>query len=58
VFSTDDLADVGVDEGTPVAESYGDHAQNRFTGRIGRITIEVGPAGSAPDLTNAKQGIE
>jgi len=39
IFSVDDLADVGVDLGTPVAD-YGE--SSRFRGRIEKITIEVG----------------
>jgi len=58
IFSVDDLADVGVDEGTPVVESYGDHTKNRFGGRIQKITIDVGPLASEPDLTNAKKSSE
>jgi arylsulfatase len=38
IFSVDDLADVGVDLGTPVAD-YGD--SSRFTGAIESVTIEV-----------------
>jgi len=39
VFSSDDGADVGVDEGTPVTEDYKER-DNAFTGRIGKITVE------------------
>jgi arylsulfatase len=38
IFSVDDLADVGADLGTPVAD-YGE--SSRFTGSIGAVTIEV-----------------
>lgn len=38
IFSVDDLADIGVDEGTPVA-SYG--ASSKFTGKIEKIKIEI-----------------
>jgi arylsulfatase A-like enzyme len=37
VFSVDDLADVGVDEGTPVA-NYG--ASSKFNGKIGKVILE------------------
>jgi arylsulfatase A-like enzyme len=37
IFSVDDLADVGIDEGTPVAD-YG--PSSTFNGRIGKVTIE------------------
>lgn len=40
VFSADEGADVGVDEGTPVTEAYPPR-NNRFTGRIHKVTIEV-----------------
>jgi arylsulfatase len=38
IFSVDDLADVGLDEGTPVAK-YG--ASSKFNGKIEKVTIEV-----------------
>ncbi len=38
IFSGDDMADVGVDEGTPVAD-YG--TTSKFNGKIGKVTIEV-----------------
>lgn len=38
IFSVDDLADVGIDEGTPVAD-YG--KSSKFNGKIGKVTIEV-----------------
>lgn len=37
IFSVDDLADIGVDEGTPVTD-YG--KSSKFNGKIGRVTIE------------------
>lgn len=37
LFSVDDLADIGLDEGTPVAD-YGQ--SSRFTGKIGYVTME------------------
>ena len=37
IFSVDDLADIGVDEGTPVAD-YG--ADSNFTGKINKVKIE------------------
>lgn len=37
VFSVDDLADIGIDEGTPVAD-YG--ASSKFSGKIIKVTIE------------------
>ncbi|MEQ8712493.1 MAG: arylsulfatase [Cyclobacteriaceae bacterium] len=38
VFSVDDLADVGMDEGTPVANYSG---SDKFTGKIEKVVIEV-----------------
>jgi hypothetical protein len=38
IFSGDDMADVGVDEGTPVAD-YGPSA--KFNGKIQKVTIDV-----------------
>jgi len=40
MFSADEAADVGVDEGTPVTEAY-TAAGSRFTGRIRTVTVEV-----------------
>jgi arylsulfatase len=37
IFSVDDLADVGTDDGTHVAD-YG--ASAKFTGKITRVTLE------------------
>ena len=38
-FGIDESADVGVDENTPVFPAY--HGRDRFTGKIGSITIET-----------------
>jgi len=38
IFSVDDLADIGIDEGTPVAD-YG--PSSKFTGKIDKVKIEV-----------------
>lgn len=40
VFSADEGADVGVDEGTPVTEAYKE-GDNKFTGKIHSVTIEL-----------------
>jgi len=40
MFSADEAADVGVDEGTPVTEAY-TAAGSRFTGRIRKVTVTV-----------------
>jgi arylsulfatase A-like enzyme len=42
LFSADEGADVGMDEGTPVTEDYKDH-QNKFTGKILKVTIDTSP---------------
>jgi arylsulfatase len=41
VFSADETADVGEDDATPVTEDYKER-DNKFTGKIRRITIELG----------------
>ena len=40
IFSADDAADVGVDEGTNVSSAYEQH-ENKFTGKIEKVTIDV-----------------
>ncbi len=40
MFSLDDAADVGVDEGTPVSDDYRSEGSH-FTGRIRKVTIDV-----------------
>jgi arylsulfatase A-like enzyme len=40
IFSADEGADVGVDEGTPVT-TYASGGNGRFTGKIGGVTVEV-----------------
>ncbi|WNM63588.1 arylsulfatase [Candidatus Nitrospira neomarina] len=41
VFSADEGADVGLDEGTPVIENYGIPAPYRFNGTIKQVTIDL-----------------
>ena len=48
MFSGDDGADVGMDEGTPVSEEYAVPAI--FTGTIGKVTIDIQPV-PAKDAT-------
>jgi arylsulfatase len=43
IFSADETADVGIDNQTPVAQGIGIGVETKFTGRIDRITLEVGP---------------
>ncbi|MGC8640291.1 MAG: hypothetical protein ACP5XB_10495, partial [Isosphaeraceae bacterium] len=40
IFSADEGADVGVDEGTPVTDDYKER-DNRFTGKINKVTVEL-----------------
>jgi arylsulfatase len=40
LFSGDEGADVGVDEGTPVTEGY-TARDNKFTGKIHSVTIDL-----------------
>ena len=40
VFSVDDAADVGVDEGTKVSSAYKER-DNKFTGKIEKVLVEV-----------------
>jgi len=40
VFSADEGADVGIDEGTNVSSAYPQHG-NRFTGRIDKVVVET-----------------
>src|SRR5271167_1254407 len=44
LFSADEGADVGVDDGTPVTEDY-TGTDNRFTGKIDHVTIDLQPIG-------------
>jgi arylsulfatase len=47
MFSADETADVGIDLGTPVVEAIGAERASKFTGRIGKVTVEVKDAGPA-----------
>ena len=40
-FSIDDAADVGIDDGTPVASGIGERGKTRFTGKIAKVTVEL-----------------
>ena len=42
IFSADETADVGIDDGTPVVESVGHGARSKFTGKILKLTVAVG----------------
>jgi hypothetical protein len=49
MFSADETADVGIDLGTPVVEAIGSEERSRFTGWIGKVTIEVRDANAKAD---------
>jgi arylsulfatase len=53
IFSVDDAADVGMDEGTPVIEDY-QPRDSKFTGTIKKVVVEVGAMG-AGDKAAAKK---
>ena len=57
LFSLDDAADVGMDEGTPVTEEYTSSAST-FTGTILKITIDVKAMGAGEEAAAAKAGAE
>ena len=40
IFSADDAADVGEDEGTNVSSAYKIH-DNKFTGKIAKVRVDV-----------------
>ena len=43
MFSADEGADVGLDAETNVSPDYKQGIANKFTGKIRKVTIEVGP---------------
>lgn len=47
IFSGDEGADVGEDGETPVIEDYGIPAPYRFTGKIGKVTVDLTPMPTA-----------
>ena len=53
MFSADEGADVGADEGTPVTEAY--KVPFKFTGKIGKVTIELKDDAKTADLDEAEQ---
>ncbi len=54
VFSADEGADVGIDDGTPVSNDYQAGEPSKFTGKIRKVTIELKP-GPAPDAKDAER---
>ena len=51
-FSADEGADVGQDGETPVSDDY-EEGDNKFTGKIKEVVIEVGPMKLATAERNA-----
>ena len=41
IFSADEGADVGIDDGTPVSEDYKAGEESKFTGKINKVTVEL-----------------
>jgi arylsulfatase len=55
LFSADEGADVGEDGETPVSDDYKE-GNNAFTGKIQKVTVEVGPVKlSAADDENLEK---
>jgi len=57
LYSLDDAADVGMDEGTPVTEDY-KPSDSAFTGKILKVTVDVKPMGEGVKAEAAKAGAE
>ena len=43
IFSADEGADVGIDDGTPVSEDYKAGEESKFTGKINKVTVDLKP---------------
>jgi arylsulfatase len=54
MFSADEGADVGEDGETPVTEDYGISAPYKFTGKIGKVTIDLKEMKSADKAEEQK----
>jgi arylsulfatase len=57
IFSADETADVGEDDATPVTEDYKAY-DNKFTGKILRVTIDVKAMGAGTRAEAAQAGAE
>jgi arylsulfatase len=57
IFSADETADVGEDDATPVTEDYKAY-DNKFTGKILKVTIDVKEMGAGVKTEAAKAGAE
>jgi arylsulfatase len=58
VFSADETADVGIDLATPVVESIGSERKSKFTGKIYKVTLEVGQMKKADKALEHKARME
>ena len=57
IFSLDETADVGMDDATPVSEDY-KAADNKFTGKILKVTVDVKERGAGVQADVVKAGAE
>jgi len=57
MYSTDEGADVGVDEGTPVVEDYQPRS-TKFTGTIRRVVVDVKAMGAGEKAESSKAAAE
>ncbi len=57
IFSADETADVGEDDATPVTEDYKAY-DNKFTGKILKVTVDVKEMGAGVQAEAAKAGAE
>ena len=57
IFSVDDAADVGMDEGTPVVEDYQPRS-TKFTGTIRKVIVDVKAIGAADTADVKKADVE
>ena len=57
LFSLDDAADVGIDEGTPVTEDYTAQG-SAFTGKILKVKVDVKEMGAGVKAEATKAGAE
>ncbi len=57
IFSADETADVGEDDATPVTEDYKAY-NNKFTGKILKVTVDVKPMGEGVKAEAAQAGAE
>ena len=57
IFSADETADVGEDDATPVTEDYKAY-DNKFTGKILKVTVDVKEMGAGVKAEAAKAGAE